>query len=92
MRCKSKKNTFQYVCKAKILKNHYAKKGSVWYFSGYMRSEYKSNRNTLMKTEKELYTAPALRLLPLQLETGLCASGDWGTGDLPGFEFEDGDD
>lgn len=57
-----------------------------------MRSEYKSNRNTLMKKEKELYTAPALRLLPLQLETGLCASGDWGTGDLPGFEFEDGDD
>ena len=45
-----------------------------------------------MKKEKELYTAPALRLLPLLLETGLCASGDWGTGDLPGFEFEDGDD
>lgn len=46
-----------------------------------------------MKKEKELYTAPALRLLPLQLETELCTSGDgWGTGDLPGFEFEDGDD
>lgn len=46
-----------------------------------------------MKKEKQQYASPALRLLPLQLETGLCASGDdWGTGTLPGFEFEDGDD
>ena len=27
-----------------------------------------------MKKEKELYTMPALRLLPLQLETGFCDS------------------
>lgn len=27
-----------------------------------------------MKKEKELYAAPALRLIPLELETGLCAS------------------
>ena len=45
-----------------------------------------------MKKEKELYTAPALRLLTLQQESGLCASGNgWNTGTLPGFEFEDGD-
>ena len=92
MRRKCKKNTFQYACKAKILKNHYVKKGSVWYFSRSNAIRIKTKRDTLMKKEKELYTAPALRLLPLQLETGLCASGDWGTGDLPGFEFEDGDD
>ena len=45
-----------------------------------------------MKKVKEQYAAPALRLIPLQLETGLCASGDdWGTGNLPGFEFDDED-
>ena len=60
----------------------------VWYNNLYTLILLKNH----MKKEKELYTAPALRLLPLQLETGLCASGDWGTGDLPGFEFEDGDD
>ena len=41
-----------------------------------MRSEYKSNRNTLMKKEKELYTAPALRLLDLNIEGAFCASTD----------------
>lgn len=56
-----------------------------------MQSGIQTKRNKLMKKEKELYTAPALRLLPLQLETGLCASGDWETGDLPGFEFEEDD-
>lgn len=43
-----------------------------------------------MKMEKELYASPALRLIPLRLETGLCASGnDWNTGVLPGFDFDD---
>ena len=46
-----------------------------------------------MKKEKEQYAAPALRLIPLELETGLCASGnDWGTGNLPGFGWEDDND
>ena len=43
-----------------------------------------------MKKEKEQYAAPALRLIPLQLEKEFCASGnDWGTGNLPGFGFEE---
>ena len=43
-----------------------------------------------MKKEKELYLAPATRVLDLNLEGAFCASGnDWDTGTLPGFEFDE---
>ncbi len=43
-----------------------------------------------MKKEKELYSAPASRVLDLNLEGAFCASGnDWDTGTLPGFDFDE---
>ena len=46
-----------------------------------------------MKKEKALYSAPASRVLDLNLEGAFCASGnDWGPGDLPGFGWEDDND
>ena len=43
-----------------------------------------------MKKVKEEYSAPASRVLGLRLEEVFCASGnDWGTQNLPGFEFDE---
>lgn len=43
-----------------------------------------------MKKEQTLYSAPSSRVLELNLEGVFCASGnDWGTGTLPGFDFDE---